>query len=50
LLLEGNRKAVKAALVEGVKPTQAARHFGLSPAEFGRSRLKELRTSSLDRR
>ena len=27
------RKAIKAALKAGVKPTQVARHFGLSPAE-----------------
>jgi hypothetical protein len=33
LLLEGKRKAVKAALVAGIKPTQVARHFGLSLAE-----------------
>jgi hypothetical protein len=36
LLLEGKRKAVKAALVAGVKPTQVARHFGLSLAEVRR--------------
>ena len=33
LLLEGKRKAVKAALVAGVKPAQVARHFRLSLAE-----------------
>ena len=32
-VLEGKRKAIKAALKAGVKPTQVARHFGLSPAE-----------------
>ena len=29
----GKRQAIKAALKAGVKPTQVARHFGLSPAE-----------------
>ena len=32
-ILKGKRKAIKAALKAGVKPTQVARHFGLSPAE-----------------
>ena len=31
--LRGRRKAIKAALKAGVKPTQVARHLGLSPAE-----------------
>jgi hypothetical protein len=31
-LQEGQRKAVRAALVAGVAPTQVAKHFGLSPA------------------
>jgi len=31
-LQEGQRKAVRAALVAGVAPTQVARHFGLSLA------------------
>ena len=29
-ILEGKRKAIKAALKAGVKPTQVARHFGVS--------------------
>jgi hypothetical protein len=32
-ILEGKRKAIKAALKAGVKPTQVARHFGVSAAE-----------------
>jgi hypothetical protein len=32
-ILEGKRKAIKAALKAGVKPTQVARHFGVSLAE-----------------
>jgi hypothetical protein len=32
-VLEGRRKAIKAALRAGVKPTQVARHFGLSLAD-----------------
>jgi hypothetical protein len=31
-LQEGQRKAVRAALVAGVAPRQVAKHFGLSPA------------------
>jgi len=31
-LQEGQRKAVRAALVAGVAPTQVAKHFGLSLA------------------
>jgi DNA-directed RNA polymerase specialized sigma24 family protein len=32
LLQEGQRKAVRAALLAGVAPAQVARHFGLSLA------------------
>ena len=32
-VLAGRRKAIKAALKAGVKPTQVARHFGLSLAD-----------------
>jgi predicted DNA-binding protein (UPF0278 family) len=32
VLQEGQRKAVRAALLAGVAPNQVAKHFGLSPA------------------